>query len=194
MKITHVSFILGIVCSTALNAAAQPLFEIIPLTPSDLQLGRNQVVTVQYRVTNKTSLTRSLTMQPVVGITQQISGDNYCDNPFTLTTNQSCLLSLSIDGSMLSPSVRNVPVICKTQNNGYDSPDPFLCSRPSAQNSLHITGIPRATIPLSAHPAIFTLQQNGPPATLTVTNHTDKQRPAVNITATLPASSNGKST
>jgi len=188
MKITRVNFVLGLLCSNALSAAAQPLFEIIPLTQSTLQLGRNQVVTVQYRVTNKTSVTRSLTMQPVVGITQQISGDNYCDNPFTLTTNQSCLLSLSLDGSMLSSNVKSIPVICKTQGNGDNSPDPFLCSRPSFLNSIQITGIPRATIPLSAHPAIFTLQNGGPPATLTVTNHTDSPRPAVNITATLPTS------
>ena len=52
------------------------------------------------------------------GITQLAGDAGYCSNPFTLASQASCLLTLSIEGSQLSlPVLTDGPKICKTINN-----------------------------------------------------------------------------
>lgn len=56
-----------------------------------------------------------------------------------LAPNASCLLSLTIDGSQITPHITTGPTICKTLNSQNNTIDPFLCSQPSKTNSLNIT-------------------------------------------------------
>lgn len=142
--------------STVLHAAdvAQPKFNIVPVagTVTTLLLPTNFSETVNYTVTNLTNTTRTLTMVPIQGVRQitvtlapernakHTFTGNLCPNPFTLASQQSCTLSLSINGSQVTTSgIYGGPVICKTKSANDSTPDPFLCSEPSIQNALAVS-------------------------------------------------------
>ena len=122
---------------TPLYAKTQPKFTLTPTTATTATISASQTLSVVYRVTNKTNITRQLTMTPLLGVTQLTSGANVCSNPFVLAHNESCLLSLSIAGSNLP--ITSGPVICKTKGPHENTPDPFLCSQPSEEDRLQIT-------------------------------------------------------
>jgi len=121
--------------------AATPKFDIVPSAGSitSLLLPSNFTETVNYQVTNLTSVTRTLTMVPITGVTQTVTG-GMCPALFTLSTGQSCILQLVITGSQVPVSgIKGGPVICKTKSASDPSPDPSLCSQPSTQNILNIS-------------------------------------------------------
>lgn len=122
--------------------AAQPKFSVVPVSGAVTiwLLPTNFTETVSYVVTNQTSITRTLTMVPIQGVTQTTTGSGVCSNPFTLASQQSCTLTLVINGSQVSTSgINGGPVICKTKSSSDSSPDPFLCSEPSIQNALGVS-------------------------------------------------------
>ncbi len=136
-----------------LHAVAQPKFTLVPMTPTTLSLNPTDTAVVQYRVTNQTNITRTLTIMPIAGITQittptLLVPNLECPNPFTLASMQSCLLTLELNGSSLPDRVTNGPVVCKTQGPGNNSPDPILCSQPSQADSLNITLLGGTSNPL----------------------------------------------
>lgn len=122
----------------SLHAETQPKFTVEPLTPTTFVLPVNLTATIVYRVTNVTQITRTLTMGPISGVTQITSGTGVCSNPFTLAHGQSCLLTLQVSGAQMQQTITYGPVICKTNGPSDNTPDPFLCSQPSALNSLHV--------------------------------------------------------
>lgn len=119
--------------------AAIPKFGLAPLSPTVLQVPSNASSSVSYLVRNNTSIPRMLTMQPLPGIAQVVNAGT-CSNPFYLNPGQTCVLALQVNGSQLPVSgIHDGPVICKTYGPGNNSPDPFLCSRPSALEILNIS-------------------------------------------------------
>jgi hypothetical protein len=72
-----------------------------------------------------------LEFQPVTGI-NQITSTGFCANPFTLTSHQSCILNLQIQGSALQGNISNAPVICESGNT-------LLCFQPPAINRIAVT-------------------------------------------------------
>lgn len=120
---------------------ALPKFSITPTAGSitSLLLPSNFTETVRYQVTNNTTITRTLTMVSMTGISQT-TGGGLCANPFTLAPQQSCILSLVINGSQIPQTgLKGGPVICKTMGSGDNSPDPFLCSQPNQADILDIS-------------------------------------------------------
>jgi len=136
-------FIAGMfILAPSLLYAAQPKFSIIPTASSitSLLLPNNFTETISYQVTNNTKITRTLTMVPITGVSQTLIGSGICGNPFTLTPQQSCTLTLTINGSQVpSTGILGGPVICKINGGGDTGPDPFLCSQPSQANILDIS-------------------------------------------------------
>jgi 6-phosphogluconolactonase (cycloisomerase 2 family) len=130
----------ALLLSSSLLYAAEPKFSIVPTSGfTSLLLPDNFTETVTYQVTNNTSITRTLTMTPITGISQT-TGTGLCGNPFTLAPQQSCTLSLVIHGSQIPASgIKGGPVICKTKSAGDTSPDPLLCSQPTQANLLAIS-------------------------------------------------------
>jgi DNA-binding beta-propeller fold protein YncE len=121
--------------------AAQAKFSIVPVgnALTALLLPSNFTETVSYQVTNQTNITRTLTMVPLAGISQT-TGAGLCSSPFTLAPQQSCTLSLVINGSQVPTSgINGGPVICKTKSASDVSPDAFLCSQPDAANTLAVS-------------------------------------------------------
>lgn len=144
-----VFFVFGILLIYNSNLyATSPMWTLIPLTATTLTVSANSSNTVQYTVTNKTSKTLSLAMEPLPGITQNTSDVGTCANPFSLSQLQSCTLSLILDGSILPPFTAGGPVICQTNTNG--TPNPNSCYQPSSTNQLNITKLDMSTATIAA--------------------------------------------
>lgn len=112
------------------------------MTATSAVVPANRTFNVVYRVANATKITRQLTMAPIAGVTQLTSGSGVCPKAFTLAYGESCLLTLFFNGNDLSQPITHGPEICKTQGPNDNTPDPFLCSQPSAEDRLQITRSP----------------------------------------------------
>jgi len=111
--------------------ASKALYSITPETSSTVQVPLNSTATINYRVQNQTEQTQSLSLQSNFGITQVVQS-GLCENPFTLNPNESCLLSLVVDGSKITASKSVIgPEVCKTNSR-------FFCSLPSSENRLKV--------------------------------------------------------
>lgn len=170
---------------SVLYAAAQPKFSIIPTTTTDVLIPRNDSVVVQYRVTNNTQLTRTLTMVPIEGISSDRSEAGFCSNPFTLNPGESCLLTLPIIVTELQTNrIVGGPVVCKTQNATNNNPNPFLCSQPSQENILRVLFLDFITV--SPDSLAFIVGSTGE---VTVTNLPESLLSVKNISAYIPSGS-----
>lgn len=150
--------------TSGLHADIQPKFTIVPIVSHGNQVKVTKVGSagVIYRVTNKTKITRTLTISPIKGVIQKTGGAGSCSKFFTLGPNQSCLLALEIQGRQIpKEGYIGGPVVCKSHPDG--TPDPFLCSQPSVSNSLYVTFIQLAYITNSTTNTVSkcTLAANG---------------------------------
>lgn len=138
--------ILGL-CIPLLGAAlSKPTFSIVATTPTQVIVPSTGSVKINYQVTNNTKLTRTLTMVPIKGISQNTGGVENCKSPFTLAPNQSCMLSLQLNGNELPASYLGGPIVCKTNGPKDPTPSPFLCARPSPESILSIKVAPLLAI------------------------------------------------
>lgn len=169
---------------TLLHAATQPAFTFIPTTPTTVTIPVNGNAVVQYRVTNQTKISRTLTMEPIAGVTQLTGSDGECAHSFMLASKQSCLLTLKLNGNQLPEHVTQGPVVCKNQNTDDNSSDPFLCYQPSQIDSLNISRLGVEQAALSVTPSTQTLIACGASRDFTVTNHSTTVT-ATNILANL---------
>ena len=163
-------------CLFSTADAGSPLWTFTPLTATTLSVPSNDTATVQYRVTNQSTKTHSLSMQSIPGITQLTTGLGICGNPFVLVGNASCTLSLQVNGSQLNEPVSNGPIVCEQGST-------LQCYRPAQANILQITQAPAittATITVTNSP--LTLTTNGPTGTLTI-NNTSLIVAATNVTS-----------
>lgn len=119
--------------------AGTPLFTITPITPTTIQVPIVSAFTVQYVVQNQSARPHTLIMRPINGITQVTSAGN-CANPFVLGAKQSCMLTLTINGSQISGAINEGPQICQQGPDGR--PNPQLCYQPSPANVLQVSSTP----------------------------------------------------
>lgn len=129
------------VTAVQVNAQTQPKFTIEPSfqNANVIKLSAAAVTNVTYLVTNRTSLTRTLTIEPIAGISV-IEALGGCTNPFTLAPGESCNLTLYIDGGKLSADAPTKgPKVCATKSAQDNTANPFLCSQPSQTNALNIS-------------------------------------------------------
>lgn len=122
------SLLTGIVGVILLQAAhaGKPVWTFTPVAeyPASVTVSATGTATVQYNVTNQSHQPHTLKMQPIQGITP--SG---CDSP--LGYQQSCALTLAVNGSALKGDVIGGPILCDQGNAN-------LCYQPSQANSLAI--------------------------------------------------------
>ena len=111
--------------------AGTPLWSFTPLTATTVSVPAGTTATIQYTVTNQSSLTHTLVMRPITGVTQITTLGN-CPSPFTLAFHQSCTLTLQITGSELSGNISSGPVVCQQGSS-------LQCYQPSVANSLNIS-------------------------------------------------------
>jgi DNA-binding beta-propeller fold protein YncE len=141
LKNSLVIFITGVLLLSVNSLyAGSARFSIVPISATTVfLLPNNFTETVSYQVTNQTSVTRTLTMVPMAGVSQTTANGG-CPNPFTLAPQQSCTLNLAITANQVPASgISGGPVICKTNSATDLSPDAFVCSQPDAANALAVS-------------------------------------------------------
>lgn len=112
-------------------------WSIVPITATTFRVPPGVTANVQYTVTNN-SVTHTLMMVPIAGISQITTGAGICSNPFTLTKGASCTLSLQVNGSALTTNINSGPQVCQQGADGQ--PSSQLCYQPASQSaSLNIT-------------------------------------------------------
>jgi alpha-tubulin suppressor-like RCC1 family protein len=140
--------ILGLlIASLAINAgsASKPKFSVVPVGNPNVNLPLLGIQAVAFQVTNNTKLTRTLTFKPTNGVIQNTTGPGVCKSPFTLAYGQSCFLTLIASENNADFNFSNEgPIVCKTNGNGDNNPNPFLCSQPDENQRLTIS-IPERT-------------------------------------------------
>jgi hypothetical protein len=110
-----------------LTFASKALYSITPIGTSIVPVPPNFKASVNYRVLNQTQQTQTLSFQESFGLTQLVQAGS-CDNPFTLGPNESCVLSLWVDGNdIVSATTLQGPEICKLNSR-------FFCSLPDAEH------------------------------------------------------------
>ena len=114
-----------------LSYAGSPVWTFTPLTATTISVPSNNTGTVQYTVTNQSSRTHTLAMQPITGVSQNMSS-GYCGNPFTLGYHQSCVLNLTINGSLIPSYFSEGPVVCQQGNS-------LQCYQPNTPDILTVT-------------------------------------------------------
>lgn len=123
--------LLALFCVTTAQAGA-PLWTFTPLSDTSISIASNGMKTIQYRVTNQSAKSHSLVMTPITGITPTITGPVPCGT-FTLPTRgSSCILSLLVNGSLLTHSITDGPDVCEQGSK-------LQCYRPSASDVLNIS-------------------------------------------------------
>lgn len=137
--------------------ASIPVWTFTPVSgyPSSVSVNPSGMATIKYTVTNQSRQPHTLQMKPIQGIAP--SG---CTSP--LGYYQSCILTLSVNGSGLRGDVLGGPILC-------DHGNPNQCYQPSQANSLAIrlTELP----PVQRYTVTSTAGSNGtinPSSTQTV--------------------------
>lgn len=130
-------------CAAMVNtyAGARPKFSAVALVKPPTSITTSDTVIAAYLVTNNTLLQRFLTIVPITGVTQSTVAPNSCQSPFLLNPGQSCVLVLSIEGSVLGSGnkITSGPIICKTLVTDNQTPDRFLCSQPALGDILNVS-------------------------------------------------------
>lgn len=138
--------------------ADSPVWTFTPLTVTSISVPANSTTTIQYLVTNQSGKSHILVMTPITGITQTSTGSGICSNPFILPSKgSSCTLSLQVNGSQLTHSITDGPIVCEQGST-------LQCYKPSPSNVLNINvGINEYTIggTVSGLSGSVVLQNNG---------------------------------
>lgn len=121
---------------TLISYAGMPLWTFTPdpYYPATVQVSSASSATIKYLITNQSRRTHTLAMQAIAGITQMTSAGN-CPNPFTLGYQQSCTLSLLVNGGALTSNIIGGPVVCQQGST-------LECYQPGSPNGLNIMRIP----------------------------------------------------
>ncbi len=127
-RLSNIIIALGLF--SAANAGG-PVWTFLPLRATTISVSTSDTATIQYQVTNQSSKTHVLEMRGITGISQNTT-PGYCANPFTLGYQQSCTLTLTVDGSSLQGSVAGGPVVCQQGNA-------LQCYQPRRSDALNIT-------------------------------------------------------
>ncbi|WP_019216503.1 DUF1566 domain-containing protein [Legionella tunisiensis] len=171
--------------------AGSALWTFMPLTAISMPISRGSSAIIQYIVTNKSHKTHTLAMTTVPGISQMTTAGN-CSNPFTLDYQQSCILTLEINGNALQGSVVGGPKVCEQENS-------LLCYQPNQFDIMNVALItpPGATtlassvttLGLSVQDTGLNAALTGTPRRITITNTGAVPAIAVaySLSATLPA-------
>ena len=149
---------------STLGFGAKALYSVEQVIPAASKLPINRSSSATYRVCNRAPIPQTLTTSPIAGITQITTTTGACSDPFTLAPNACCLLNLRLRGNEIGSSIKQGPLVCKTQGNGNNAADRFACSQPSYAHSFNTQIIPEVPNPNSWISIL--VAQNAPPADL----------------------------
>jgi hypothetical protein len=111
--------------------ASKALYSVTPVASSVVNVPLHFKAPVSYRVLNQTNQTQTLSFQESFELTQLVQAGS-CGNPFTLGPNESCALSLWVDGNdIVDARTLQAPEVCKINSH-------FFCSLPDAVNLIKV--------------------------------------------------------
>lgn len=122
---------LSVFLLTSPAQAGIPLWAFIPLTKTSISVKRTETARIEYLVVNQSDAPHTLLMTPIRGVSQ-IASPGYCFSPFTLGSQQFCVLSLLVVGSALADKVEGGPIVCESGN-------PLQCYQPKVDDRLDIS-------------------------------------------------------
>ncbi|MDF1683211.1 MAG: hypothetical protein P1U36_00995 [Legionellaceae bacterium] len=122
---------------STLGFGAKALYSVEQVIPAASKLPSNRSSSATYRVCNQSPISQTLTTLPITGITPITTTTDACTSPFTLTPNACCLLNLRLRGNEIITSVKQGPVVCKTQSKNNHAADKFACSQPNYVQSFN---------------------------------------------------------
>lgn len=114
-----------------LSYSGSPVLKFTRLSATTISVPSNNTGTAQYMVTNQSSRTHVLQMRSITGVSQNTSS-GYCGNPFTLAYHQSCVLNLTINGSLIPSYFSGAPVLCEKGSS-------LQCYKPNTADVLTVT-------------------------------------------------------
>lgn len=142
-------------------AGSKPLFTISAIQQAPNSIASNQSASATYLVTNNTKTTKSLVMQPILGVTVVTTITGACSWPIVIGPGDSCTLNLTINGAEISDSIISGPVICKAVSN-TTQPNNGACSQPSSAESLRITKTSAANLSQNGWLGVLIAQSEPP--------------------------------
>lgn len=110
--------------------ASTPLWTFTPLTPTSVSVTSSTSVYVDYLITNHGSITHNIALQPFPFSVRTINPFD-CGKVFTLEPNQSCILSIFVDGAEIGKNFQFGPVLCEVGSQD-------LCYIPSPKDVLTV--------------------------------------------------------
>ena len=122
---------------SAMGCAALPLtlsIMPVPFNSNHIHLSVNDTVAITYHVTNNSSSTQRLSLQPITGVIQVTTAtNNPCQSTFLLDPGATCSLNLQVIGSQLPLGTNDLgPTICVGYHQAY-------CTNPTPTNELLVT-------------------------------------------------------
>jgi hypothetical protein len=155
---------LGLVMFSTLGFGSKALYSVEQVIPAVSKLPSNRSSSATYRVCNNAPISQTLTTLPITGITPITTTTGACSDPFTLASNACCLLNLRLRGNEINSSIKQGPVVCKTQSKENNAADRFACSQPSYAESFNTQIIPEVANQNSWINVL--VAQNAPPTDL----------------------------
>lgn len=151
-----------IFCAQFSFSGSQPLYSITAITALPRHVASNQSATAEFIVKNNTNRTKTLVMQPIMGVSMQTTTSGSCKYPIVLGSKQSCILNLVINGAQIPNTISTGPIVCQVFGNTLN-PNPALCAQPSAAERFLITKTIAANLNQNAWISVL-LAQSEPPA------------------------------
>ncbi|OJY46278.1 MAG: hypothetical protein BGO90_00405 [Legionella sp. 40-6] len=120
--------IIGAIWLSVANAGS-PVWTFMPVEgfPPKIKISPNDTAAIQYKITNNSHRPHQLTMKPIAGLST--AG---CTTP--LGFQQSCILTLTVNGHALPGDIQGGPVLCNVGS-------PLQCYQPDPANRLLIERI-----------------------------------------------------
>lgn len=170
MKVTGLIGAIALFFSGMAHAGA-PMWTFTALTATTISVAANSTATVQYRVTNQSHKTKTLSVLPMQGVTHVDHAPSVmippsgCANPFTLTYQESCVLTLRVTGSALAEGTTTAgPLVCASGSS-------LQCYQPSLVDQLTITKTAAPAGPtIVVDPTEMEIVRCSSPGSMTVTN------------------------
>ncbi len=146
-------------------SGSKPLFSITAISQAPRYIASNQSTSATFLVKNNTNSTKTLVMQPILGVSVETTTTNACHYPIILGGGKSCILNLIINGSQIPDTILSGPIVCQVIAN-TTNPNPALCSQPNASESFLITKSAAADLSQNAWISVM-LAQSEPPSDIT---------------------------
>ncbi|MFA5960486.1 MAG: hypothetical protein WC785_08205 [Tatlockia sp.] len=138
---TMLSLIKGFVLAALFISNAYsgiPVWTFTPLTPTTVSINNTQRALIRYQVTNQSQRPHALVMTPINGVREVTLLPHECSSANTIGFQDSCFLTLIVDGRTFSGNIYGGPMVCQNGNL-------LECYRPSAANRLNVSTTPGQT-------------------------------------------------